>query len=267
MDLGLTGRVALVTGSYRGTGAGIARVLAAEGATVLVHGFEPGQADAVVADVCATGRDAHSVHGDLFSDVGADQVVDQALAIAGRVDILINNYGLAEGGAWFDQSSASWFEVYDKNVVSAVRMVHRLVPAMRDRGWGRVVFLATVGATRPGSRHPQYYAAKAALPGLTVSLTKELAGSGVTVNTVSPGIIATAEIIASFSERAAARGLSTDWATVQQLMLDEAMANPSGRVATPEDIGRCIAFVVGEVGWHINGAHLRVDGGAADAVT
>jgi len=152
-------------------------------------------------------------------------------------------------------------------VVSAVRLVHRLVPSMRDRGWGRVVLVATVGATRPGSRHPQYYTAKAALPGLTVSLAKELAGSGVTVNTVSPGIIATAEIIAAFSERAAARGLATDWATVQQLMLDEAMPNPSGRVATPEDIGRCIAFVVGEVGWHINGAHLRVDGGAADAVT
>ncbi len=267
MDLGLTGRVALITGSYRGTGAGIARVLAAEGATVLVHGFEPGQADGVVAGICASGGDARTVHGDLLSDAGADQIAAQALAGAGRVDILVNNYGLAEGGPWFEQSSASWFDVFDKNVVSAVRMVHRLVPSMRDRHWGRVVLLATVGATRPGSRHPQYYTAKAALPGLTVSLAKELAGSGVTVNTVSPGIIATAEIIAAFSERAAARGLATDWATLQQFILDEAMPNPSGRVATPEDIGRCIAFVVGEVGWHINGAHLRVDGGAADAVT
>ena len=109
--------------------------------------------------------------------------------------------------------------------------------------------------------------AKAALPGLTVSLAKELAGTGVTVNTVSPGIIATAEVVAMFEDRARERGLPTDWETVQQLMLDGAMPNPSGRVATPEDIGRFVAFVVSEAGWHLNGAHLRIDGGASDAVT
>lgn len=267
MDLGLTQRVALVSGAYRGTGAGIARVLAGEGATVLVHGFEAGQADEVVAGIRANGGDAHAVHGDLRTDVGADSVVEQSLEITGRVDVLVNNYGVAEGGGWFDQSSASWFDVYDKNVVTAVRLVHRLVPAMREQGWGRVVFLATVGATRPGNRHPQYYSAKAALPGLTVSLAKELAGTGVTVNTVSPGIIATAEVVAMFEDRARERGLGTDWPTVQQLMLDGAMPNPSGRVATPEDIGRFVAFVVSEAGWHLNGAHLRVDGGASDAVT
>jgi 3-oxoacyl-[acyl-carrier protein] reductase len=267
MDLGLKGRVTLISGAYRGTGAGIARVLAGEGATVLVHGFEAGQADEVVADIRANGGEAHAVHGDLRTDVGADRVVEQSLSIAGRVDVLVNNYGVAEGGGWFDQTSASWFDVYDKNVVTAVRLVHRLVPAMREHRWGRVVFLATVGATRPGNRHPQYYSAKAALPGLTVSLAKELAGTGVTVNTVSPGIIATAEVVAMFEERARERGLATDWATVQQLMLDGAMPNPSGRVATPEDIGRFVAFVVSDAGWHINGAHLRIDGGASDAVT
>jgi len=267
MDLGLSGRVALVSGAYRGTGAGIARVLAAEGAVVLVHGFEAGQADEVVATIRDAGGVAHGVHGDLRTDTGADRVVEQSLEAAGRVDVLVNNYGVAEGGDWWDQSSASWFDVYDKNVVTAVRLVHRLVPSMRRQHWGRVVFLATVGATRPGARNPQYYAAKAALPGLTVSLAKELAGSGVTVNTVSPGIIATAEVLAMFEARARSQGLPTDPATVQQLMLDTAMANPSGRVATPEDIGRFVAFVVSEAGWHLNGAHLRIDGGAADAVT
>ncbi len=267
MDLGLHNRVALVSGAYRGTGAGIARVLAAEGATVLVHGFEAGQSDEVVATIRHLGGVAHAVHGDLRTDVGADRVVEQSLIAGGRVDVLVNNYGIAEGGGWFDQSSASWFDVYDKNVVTAVRLVHRLVPSMRARGWGRVVFLATVGATRPGARHPQYYTAKAALPGLTVSLAKELAGSGVTVNTVSPGIIATAEVVAMFEQRARADGLGTDWPTVQQLMLDTAMANPTGRVPTPEDIGRFVAFVVSEAGWHLNGAHLRIDGGASDSVT
>jgi 3-oxoacyl-[acyl-carrier protein] reductase len=267
MDLGLRGHVALVTGAHRGTGAGIAAVLAAEGATVLVHGFENGQADGVVATIRANGGDAHAVGGDIRTDTGSNRLVDECRTRAGNVDILVNNYGLAEGGGWFEHDSASWFDVYDRNVVTGVRLVHRLVPAMREQGWGRVVFLATVGATRPGSRNPQYYAAKAALPGVTVSLTKELAGSGVTVNTVSPGIIATAEIREMFTRRAEQQGLATDWESVQRLILDTAMANPSGRVATPEDIGRFVAFVVGEVGWHLNGAHLRIDGGAADAVT
>jgi 3-oxoacyl-[acyl-carrier protein] reductase len=267
MDLGLGGRVALVTGAHRGTGAGIAAALAGEGATVLVHGFEPGQADDVVQSIVDTGGDAHTVAGDIRTDTGSDRLVSECRTAAGHVDILVNNYGLAEGGGWFEHDSASWFDVYDKNVVTGVRLVHRLVPAMRDRGWGRIVFLATVGATRPGPRNPQYYAAKAALPGLTVSLMKELAGTGVTVNTVSPGIIATAEIREMFTRRAEQQGLATDWPTVERLILDTAMANPSGRVATPDDIGRFVAFVVGESGWHLNGAHLRIDGGAADAVT
>jgi NAD(P)-dependent dehydrogenase (short-subunit alcohol dehydrogenase family) len=96
---------------------------------------------------------------------------------------------------------------------------------------------------------------------------KELAGTGVTVNTISPGVIATREIVEEFERRAERQGLGTDWPTVERFILDTAMANPSGRVATPEDIGRFVAFVVGETGWHLNGAHLRIDGGAADAVT
>ena len=267
MDIGLAGKVALVSGAYRGTGAGIARMLAAEGATVLVHGFDAGQPDAVVQAIVDAGHAAHGVVGDLRTDSGAERVVDECLAAAGRVDILVNNYGLAEGGTWFDDTSASWFDVFDKNVVTGVRLVQRLAPAMRERGWGRIVFLATVGATRPGNRNPQYYTAKSALPGLTVSLAKELAGSGVTVNTVSPGVIATDEIRASFTARAAERGLPTDWPSVERFILETAMPNPSGRVPTPDDIGRVVAFVAGEVGWHLNGAHIRVDGGAADAVT
>jgi NAD(P)-dependent dehydrogenase (short-subunit alcohol dehydrogenase family) len=85
---------------------------------------------------------------------------------------------------------------------------------------------------------------------------------------VSPGIIATPEVVERFTERARREGIPTDWASVERLILDRGfMANPSGRVATPEDVGRFVAFVVSEPGWHLNGAHLRFDGGAADAVT
>jgi 3-oxoacyl-[acyl-carrier protein] reductase len=267
VDLGLDGKVALVTGSYRGTGAGIARVLAAEGATVLVHGLVPGQADGTVATIVAAGGRGHAVSGDIRSDDGTAALVASARAVVDRVDIVVNNYGVAEGSDWDTSHTQSWHGSYDTNVVTAVRVAQAFLPAMRAAHWGRVVFVSTVGATRPGDRIPEYYAAKGALPSIAVSLAKHVAGTGITVNCVSPGIIATDEVVERFTERARREGIATDWPSVERLILDTAFPNPSGRVATPDDVGRFVAFVVGEPGWHLNGAHLRFDGGAADAVT
>ena len=267
MDLGLDGRVALVTGSWRGTGAGIARVLAAEGATVLVHGLEAGTTDATLDAIIAAGGTAHAVHGDIRTDEGAAELVRSIDSSVDRVEIVVNNYGVADGTTWDASSGPTWHASYDTNVVSAVRVTNALVPAMRARHWGRVVFVSTVGATRPGDRIPEYYAAKGALPSVTVSLTKHLAGTGITVNCVSPGVIATPEMVERFTAQAADRGLATDWPTVERMVLDEVMANPSGRVPFPDDVGRVVAMVVSEPAWHLNGVHLRLDGGATDAVT
>jgi 3-oxoacyl-[acyl-carrier protein] reductase len=267
MDLGLDGKVALVTGSYRGTGAGIARVLAAEGATVLVHALEPGQADGTVQTIADAGHRCRPVVGDLRTEAGTATLVAAVRDATGTVDIVVNNYGVAEGSDWESSDTTSWHDSYDTNVVTAVRVTQAFLPDLRAAGWGRVVFVSTVGATRPGDRIPEYYAAKGALPSMAVSLAKHLAGTGITVNCVSPGIIATPEIVERFTEQARRAGRGTDWLSVEQLILEGRMANPSGRVATPEDVGRFVAFVVGEPGWHLNGAHLRFDGGAADAVT
>jgi len=267
MDLGLGGKVALVTGSYRGTGAGIARMLAAEGATVLVHGLEDGQADGTVDAITEAGGRGAAVAGDIRSEAGTAALVAEVRAAAPRVDIVINNYGVAEGTDWDTSDTATWHGSYDTNVVTAVRVTNAFVPDMRATGWGRIVFVSTVGATRPGDQIPEYYAAKGALPSMAVSLAKHLANTGITVNCVSPGIIATPEVIERFSDRARRDGLPTDWPSVERLILAGRMTNPSGRVATPDDVGRFVAFVASEPGWHLNGAHLRFDGGAADAVT
>ncbi len=267
MDLGLVNKFVLVTGGWRGTGAGIAAVLGAEGATVLVHGLEVGQADGVVAAVVGAGGSAHAVSGDIRTDLGIAELVSSVHRVTDHVDVVINNYGVADGTTWNVATSDSWHSSYDTNVVSAIRVVDAFVPSMRERGWGRIVFVATVGVTRPGDRMPEYYAAKGALPAITVSLSKHLAGTGITVNCVSPGLIATPEVIERVTRRAEREGLGTDWPQLEQLLLDRAMANPSGRVPFPSDIGHVVAMVVSEPSWPINGAHLRVDGGAADTVT
>lgn len=267
MDLGLSDRVALVTGSWRGTGAGIARALAAEGALVLVHALEPGGADEVAASIVAAGGRARPVAGDIRSDEGTAELVQSVRAVVERIDIIVNNYGVADGTTWPESNARSWHASYDTNVVSAVRVTEAFLDDLRRGGWGRIVFVSTVGATRPGDRLPEYYAAKGALPSVTVSLSKHLAGTGITVNCVSPGLIATAEIVERFTEQARRRGLATDWPAVERMILDTAMPNPSGRVAFPDDIGRFVTFVCSEPAWHLDGAHLRIDGGAADAVT
>jgi 3-oxoacyl-[acyl-carrier protein] reductase len=267
MDLGLEGRVALVTGSYRGTGAGIARMLAVEGATVLVHEFERGQAEETVGAINEAGGGCRAVTGNIRTEEGTAALVTEVRETVGRVDIVVNNFGVAEGRDWTTSDTESWHASYDTNVVTAVRVTQAFLPDMRAARWGRVVFVSTVGATRPGDQLPEYYAAKGALPSMAVSLAKHLAGTGITVNCVSPGIIATDEVIDRFTERARREGMATDWASVERLILSSRMTNPSGRVATPGDVGRFVAFVVGEPGWHVNGAHLRFDGGAADAVT
>ncbi len=265
MDLGLAGKTVLVTASFRGTGRGIVRVLAHEGANVIVHGFDLGSAETVADEIRAAGGHARAVAGDLLTDDGADALA----AEVGPIDVLVANYGVAEGGSWFGESTdeAAWFDSYNKNILSAIRLVRRCVPAMRERHWGRVILVGTVGTLRPGTRQPQYYAAKGALPGITTSLAKELAGTGITVNLVSPGIIATDEVRERFTKRAEKLGRPTDWASVQTLVFEEFMDLPTRRVPEPEDVGHLVAFLASERSSSITGANYRIDGGAADAVT
>ena len=260
MQLDLAGKIALVTGSSRGTGAGIARVLAREGATVWVHGFEQAAAQVVADSIRAEGLDARPVAGDIRTDAGARDVA----AAVGEVDVLVNNYGVAEGGTW-ESPTAAWIDVYEKNVLSGVRMVHALTPGMKARGWGRILFVSTVGYARPNSRMPAYYASKMALVNMTLSLAKELAYTGITVNCISPGIIATAEIREMYERRAIQRGEAADWASIEQRIVRGDMPNPAGIVGTPEDIGELVAFLASDRARYVNAANIRIDGGAADS--
>jgi 3-oxoacyl-[acyl-carrier protein] reductase len=147
-----------------------------------------------------------------------------------------------------------------------VRLVRGLVPGMRERGFGRVVFVGSVGSTRPGSRTPHYYAAKAALVNMSVGLAKQLAGTGITVNTVSPGVVATDEVRAMFRRLAAKRGWGDDPEQLEARAVAELLPNPTGRAGRVEEVGALVAFLSSPLAAYINGANLRIDGGAADAV-
>ena len=206
MDLQLKGKRALVTGSTGGIGEVIAKVLAREGARVLVHGRRDAEAKRVVSDIEKAGGSAIAVLGDLATDEGAKQALD-GVEKSGGVDILVNNAGTWDGRAWFEVEPAEWGALYNANVVASVRMIKALAPAMKKAGWGRIIQMASGVATAPPpGREPHYAATKAALVNLTVGLGMEMLGSGVTVNAVSPGIVLTPVIEGAFPRpRAAAR--------------------------------------------------------------
>ncbi|MFT5266917.1 MAG: 3-oxoacyl-[acyl-carrier protein] reductase [Acidimicrobiales bacterium] len=259
MDLDLAGKTALVTGSYRGTGRGIARVLAAEGAHVLIHGFEAGQAKATADELLAEGLSAEPVTADIRTDAGANQLA----TVADQVQVLVNNYGAPGGSSW--SSLDTWTDEWNVNVLAAVRVTQLCIPAMRERGWGRIIFMGTVGTQQPGRRNAGYYGAKTALPTLVRTLAMELRGTGVTANLVSPGMIATDEVRSMVTRGAERDGSGASWPEAERWALDNSMPNLTERIPEPEDIGKVVAFVASEAAWHITGADMAVDGGARDA--
>ncbi|MFD0502148.1 SDR family NAD(P)-dependent oxidoreductase [Streptomyces chiangmaiensis] len=162
MDLRLTGKKALVTGSSSGLGEAIAKRLAAEGAFVVVHGRNQARTEAVAKAIAEAGGAAALAIGDLGTDAGADAVHAAATA-GGPVDILVNNVGVYEPSrTWKDTTPEDWAGLYNTNVLTSVRTIQRLVPAMRERGWGRVIQISSVTGEKPQASQPHYAATNGA---------------------------------------------------------------------------------------------------------
>ena len=152
--------------------------------------------------------------------------------------------------------------MYQHNVLSAAGLCRAFSPAMRRKGWGRIVQLGTIGSHQPNNIMPHYYAAKGALATMTVSLTKELSGSGVTVNTVSPGLIHTAELEQSYRQRAAKLGWGERWEDIVAGIVSHDFPNPCERIANRQEVADLVAFLCSDLAGFINGQNIRIDGGA-----
>ena len=214
MDLQLQGKRALVTGSTSGIGEATVKLLAAEGAVVAVHGRNMERAEQVAADIRSSGGKAVVAIGDLADESQALSVAEKVDAELDGIDILFNNAGgggrrtEASNPGFLDLTPEDWAGEYEHNVLSVIRMIRHFVPGMKARGWGRIIQNASASAMSPSDTVSDYAAAKAAVVNLTVGLAKALALTGITVNTVSPGLTLTPQALSPVPGRFPGCGLS-----------------------------------------------------------
>ncbi|ADY67834.1 SDR family NAD(P)-dependent oxidoreductase [Agrobacterium tumefaciens] len=263
MDLQLQNKVALVTGSSKGIGEGVARGLAKEGATVLVHGRDRMKTEEVAHDIISSGGRAFAVVGDLTVSDQVDRLVRDSKAAAGSIDILVNNAGgSAPAEDWTSTNSETWAAVYDRNVLASVRIVSLVLPAMKASRWGRIINISSLAALMPPASRPDS-AAKAAMIAMTASLAKDVAAYGITANTVSPGTVHSISLDTAFRKKAIERGMAIDapWDDIEREILPLFAQVPLGRVGTLEEIADAITFLSSPRAGYITGANLRLDGG------
>ena len=267
MDLKLKGRRALVTGSSSGIGEAVARMLAQEGCGVVVHGRNRERAEKVAAEVKAAGV----AIGDLATDEGAAAVHDQArTALGGNIEILINNAGGSSTGNTskppLDIKVADFVSNFHANMLGAVRLVLLAVPDMVAARFGRVVNVSSAVAIQPNNVGVDYSAAKSALNNFTVSLAGSLKGVGVTVNTVTPGVIMVDGLVRFGRAKFGDPNMSFD--EIAQRFAEAKVFDlpPVGRLGLPDEVAMVACMLASPRLGYVTGSNYRVDGGQVRSV-
>lgn len=262
MQVDLSGLRALVTGSTKGIGRAIARELAANGAEVVINGRKAADVERAIAGLRAAlpnGRLA-AAPGDAATAAGVASII----TAAGEVDILVNNVGVFEIKDAFAIPDEDWERLFAINVLSGVRFTRHYGPRMRDKGFGRIVFISSESGAQIPTEMIHYGFTKAADLALMRGFAQALAASGVTVNAVLPGPTRTEGVAAMF----ASMGKSADDPKAQRDFIDA--ARPSSiikRLAKPEEVATVVAFLCSREAAAITGAPVRADGGVVMSIT
>ncbi|GAA1583223.1 SDR family NAD(P)-dependent oxidoreductase [Actinoplanes couchii] len=257
MDLQLTGRTAFVSGSRRGIGYAIAKALAAEGAGVILNGRDPVLLDRAV------GALRHEVPGASVRGLAADFAVtgdvDRLCEQVPDVDILINNVGLFEVKPFDLVSDDDWRRYYEVNVLSGVRLARRLLPAMLDRCWGRIVFVSSESGVDVPADMIHYGTSKAAMLAVGNGLAKLTRGTAVTVNSVLGGPTYSDGVAGTVRELAAARAIPEE--QMKAAIIGANRTSLLERFIEPAEIADAVTFLASPRASAINGSAVRVDGG------
>jgi 3-oxoacyl-[acyl-carrier protein] reductase len=266
MELGLRGRVCLLTGASGGIGAASARALAAEGASLLLLGRRRGVLDAVAEACVGEGAPAARVLAlELTAPESAQLAVEDALEHLGRLDVLVNNAGTTGTRSVEQLTDADWQTQWELHVMAPMRLMRAAAPVMAERGWGRIVNVTSSSAKRPsGSLDMAYSVTKAAQLSLSRAFADRFAARGVLVNAVVPGPVEGEMWLAPgglADQLARASGRSRE-----QVMEGLAARQPSGRLGTEEEVAAVIAFLCSERASNVVGAAWSVDGGSVPTI-
>ena len=262
MDLGLTGKRALVLASSRGLGLGVAEAIAAEGADVMICGRDGARLEAAVRAINARGAGtARFVVSDLSDKTTPAQLQESVEMEFGHLDILVNNTGGPPAGLMSEADLTVVHRQFEIMVLSVMDVTARFLPGMRERGWGRVLTIASSGVIQPIPNLGLSNALRASLVGWSKSMANETAGDGVTFNMLLPGRIETDRLKELDAANAKRSGKSLD------AVADAARAQiPVGRYGAVDEFAAAAAFLVSARASYINGSMIRCDGGAIKSV-
>jgi 3-hydroxybutyrate dehydrogenase len=252
----LSGKWALVTGATAGLGLAVAESLAAAGASLVVHDLA---APNDVADGLKTrfGVDAIGIAADLSRRAAIETMMSTLLARLGGIDILVNNAVVRHFAHVEDFSPERWDEALAVNLSAPFHLARLALPAMKQRGFGRIINMGSIYSTRAVAERIDYITTKTAIIGMTRAIAIETAGTNITCNALCPGVLPTPAIRSKIASSAARDGRSIDEATRDYL----AARQPSGRFVATEGVGAMAAFLCGPAGRDITGAALPIDGG------
>ncbi|WP_256107155.1 SDR family NAD(P)-dependent oxidoreductase [Streptomyces sp. ODS05-4] len=262
MRVDLTGRTALVTGSTQGIGAAVATALARAGATVAVNGRSEQSVTAAVRKLREEVPDAQvvPVAADLASDEGAARAVE----LLPQADVLVNNLGIFGARPALEITDDEWRRFFEVNVLAAVRLTRAYLPGMKERGWGRVQYIASDSAVAVPAEMIHYGMSKTALLAVSRGFAKEAAGSGVTVNSVIAGPTHTGGV-EDFVYELVDRDLPWDEAQ-RAFMREHRPQSLLQRLIEPEEIAHMVVYLSSPLASATTGGAVRVDGGYVDAI-
>ena len=262
MDLGITGRTALISGGDSGIGWHTARLLLDEGATVVISDLKQETLDESAAKLNAPEGKLHAFAADITKLDDLKMLREQVESAVGQIDILVQSAGITGAqGLFHEIDDEGWTNTIEVDLLGPVRLVSTFLPHLRAGGWGRLVFLASEDAIQPYADEIPYCSAKAGILALMKGLSKTYASEGLLVNAVSPAFIHTPMTDAMMEKRSKADGTSVDEA-IESFLDEERPGMELKRRGEPDEVANVIAFLCSDRASFVNGSNYRVDSGS-----